>query len=170
MEKTASMRSFITRMFHHILLHGQINEDDIGRACSMNGRDKRCIQAKSIDNLQNLIYETSRTFRNKKREYMKGKINHLETNNKNKNIRDLYRGINEFKKGYQPRINIIKDENGNLLADLQNVLNRWKNFFNQVLNVPGVHDVRQMDMHTAEPLVPEPSLVEVEIAIGKLKS
>jgi hypothetical protein len=26
-----------------------------------------------------------------------------------------------------------------------------------------------MDIHTAEPLVPEPSLVEVEIAIGKLK-
>jgi hypothetical protein len=27
-----------------------------------------------------------------------------------------------------------------------------------------------MDIHTAEPLVPEPSLVEVEIALGKLKS
>jgi hypothetical protein len=64
---------------------------------------------------------------------LKGKINELETNNKNKNIRDLYRGINGFKKGYQPRINIIKDENGNLLADPQTVLNRWKNFFNQVL-------------------------------------
>jgi hypothetical protein len=60
------------------------------------------------DNLQNLRRETSRTFRNKKREYLKGKINELETNNKNKNIRDLYRGINEFMKGYQPRINIIK--------------------------------------------------------------
>jgi hypothetical protein len=82
----------------------------------------------------------------------------------------LYRVINEFKKGYQPRINIIKDENGDLIADPQNVLNRWKHFFNQVLNVPGVHDVRQMDIHMAEPLVPEPSLVEVEIAIGKLKS
>jgi hypothetical protein len=81
----------------------------------------------------------------------------------------LYRGINEFNKGYQLRINIVKDENGNLLADPQNVLNRWKNFFNQVLNVHGVH-VRQMDIHTAEPLVPEPSLVEVEIAIGELKS
>jgi hypothetical protein len=34
----------------------------------------------------------------------------------------------------------------------------------------GVHNVRQMDIHTAEPLVPEPSLVEVEIAIGKLRS
>jgi hypothetical protein len=55
---------------------------------------------------------------------LKGKINELETNNKNKNIRDLYRGINEFKKGYQPGINIRKDENRNLLADPQNVLNR----------------------------------------------
>jgi hypothetical protein len=122
------------------------------------------------DNLQNIRRETSRIFRNKKREHPKGKINELEANNKNKNIRDLYRGINEFKKGYQPRINIIKDENGNLLADPQNILNRWKNFFNQVLNVHGVHDARQMDIHTAEPLVPEPSPVEVEITIGKLKS
>jgi hypothetical protein len=85
-------------------------------------------------------------------------------------MRDLYRGTNEFKKGYQPRISIIKDENGSLLADPQNVLNRWKNFFNQVLNVHEVHNVSQKDIHTAEPLVPEPSLVEVEIAIGKLKS
>jgi hypothetical protein len=36
------------------------------------------------DNLQNLRRETNRTFRNKKREYLKGKINQLENNNKNK--------------------------------------------------------------------------------------
>jgi hypothetical protein len=83
-------------------------------------------------------------------------------------IKTKIRGINEFKKGYQPRIKMIKDENGNLLADPQNILTRWKHFFNQVLNVLGVHNVRQMDIQTAEPLVPEPSLVEVEIAIGKL--
>jgi hypothetical protein len=33
----------------------------------------------------------------------------------------------------------IKGENGNLLRDPQSVLNRWKNFFNQVLSVHGVH-------------------------------
>jgi hypothetical protein len=33
----------------------------------------------------------------------------------------------------------------------------------------GVHDVRQMGVHTVESLIAEPSLVEVEIAIGKLK-
>jgi hypothetical protein len=121
-------------------------------------------------NLKNFRHETSRTFRNKKREYLKGKINELKTNNKIKNIRDLYRRINEFKKGYHPRINIIKYENGNLLADPQSVSNGWKNFFNQVLNIHGVDDVKQMDIHTAETLKPEPSPVEVENAIGKLKS
>jgi hypothetical protein len=39
-----------------------------------------------------------------------------------------------------------------------------------VLNVHGVHDVRQTDIHTTGPLVPEPNLVEVETAIGKLKN
>jgi hypothetical protein len=120
-------------------------------------------------NLQNLRREIIRTFRNKKREYLKGKINELETDNKTE-ILDLYRGINEFKKGNQPQINILKDENDNLLAHPQSVLNRWKNFFNQVLNIHGVHDVRQMDIHTAEPLVPEPTLVKVESVIGKFKS
>jgi hypothetical protein len=36
------------------------------------------------------------------------------------------------------------------------------------LNVHGVNDVRQTEMHTAEPLGPEPSAFEVEIAIEKL--
>jgi hypothetical protein len=40
--------------------------------------------------------EARRHFRNKKREYLKDKTNELESNSKNKNIRDLYRGINEF--------------------------------------------------------------------------
>jgi hypothetical protein len=84
------------------------------------------------DNLQNLRPETSGTFRNNKREYLKDKISELETN-KNKNSRDLYRGINEFKKDYQPRINIIKDANCHLFADPQRVLSKWKKFFNQVL-------------------------------------
>jgi hypothetical protein len=73
------------------------------------------------DNLQNVRHETSRIFIKKEREHLKGKIHELEANNKNENIRDLYRVINEFKKGYQPRINIIKDENGNLIADPRNV-------------------------------------------------
>jgi hypothetical protein len=39
-----------------------------------------------------------------KKEYLKAKINEPETNSKNKNIVDLHRGINDFQKGYRPRI------------------------------------------------------------------
>jgi hypothetical protein len=42
------------------------------------------------------------------------------------------------------------------------------NFF-QLLNVHGVNDVRPRDIHTAEPLVPEPSAFEFAIPIEKLK-
>jgi chemotaxis methyl-accepting protein methylase len=59
------------------------------------------------DNLNNIRRETSRHFRNKKREYLKDKIDELATNSKNKNIRDLYRGISHspfevLKKGSPP--------------------------------------------------------------------
>jgi Fe-S cluster assembly ATPase SufC len=52
-------------------------------------------------NLNNVRHKASRYFSNKKREYLKDKVNELATNSKNKNLRDLYRGINEFKRGYQ---------------------------------------------------------------------
>jgi hypothetical protein len=71
--------------------------------------------------------------------------------------------------GYQPRNNIVKDEDGDLLADSHNSLDRWKNYFCQLLNVHNVNDVWQIDVHTAEPLVPGPSHLEVETAIAKLK-
>jgi hypothetical protein len=46
------------------------------------------------DNLNNVQCEASRYIRNKKREYVKYKFNEFATNSKNKNSRDLYRGIN----------------------------------------------------------------------------
>ena len=123
------------------------------------------------DNYFNERREASRTLRNKKRDYLKEKLNEVETNSKNKNIRDLYKGIKEFKKGYQARANVIKDENGDLLADSHSILNRWKNYFGQLLNVhrPNRNDQDDIQIHTAEPFIPEPTLSEVEIAIEKLK-
>ena len=47
---------------------------------------------------------------------------------------------------------------------------RWRNYFSQLFNVHGVKDVGQAGIHTEEPLVPEQSAFEVELAIGKLKS
>ena len=54
----------------------------------------------NVDNLNNVRREASRHCRNKKKAYLKPKIKEFETNCKIKNIRDLYRGISDFKKVY----------------------------------------------------------------------
>jgi hypothetical protein len=56
-----------------------------------------------------------------------------------------------------------------LLADPHKILNRWKNYFCQLLNVHGTGGVRQTEMHTPEPFVPEPSASEAEVTTGKMK-
>jgi hypothetical protein len=44
-----------------------------------------------------------------------------------------------------------------------------KNYFSQLLNVHRVSDVRQSEIHIVEPLIPDPSPFEDEIAIRNLK-
>jgi len=56
-----------------------------------------------------------------------------------------------------------------MVADSHSILPRWRNYFSQLLK-HGVNNGRQTEIHTAEPLVPEPSAFEIELAIEKLKS
>jgi hypothetical protein len=44
---------------------------------------------------------------------------------------------------------MAQDENCNLLKNCHSILNRWKNYFCQLLNLCGSNDVRQTEMHTA---------------------
>ena len=64
----------------------------------------------------------------------------------------MYKDINDFKKDYQPKTNIVKDEKNDLVADSHSIISRRRNYFSQLLNVHGVKDVRQTEIHTAEPL------------------
>jgi hypothetical protein len=102
----------------------------------------------NVDNLNNVKREASRHFRNKKKESLKAKINEFETNSKKNNIRDLCSGISDFKKGYQPRNNVVNDEKGDLVADSHSILARWRNHFFQLMNVHGFNDVRQTVWNT----------------------
>ena len=54
---------------------------------------------RNVDVLNNIRREASRHFRSKKIAFLKAIIEDLETNRKVKNIRDLYSGINDFRKG-----------------------------------------------------------------------
>ena len=54
---------------------------------------------------------------------------------------------------------------GDLVTDSHIILAGWRNYFSQLLDVHGVNDVRQTEIHTAEPLVSELSAFEVESGI-----
>jgi hypothetical protein len=66
-------------------------------------------------------------------------------------------------------LNLVKDENGDLLADPHKIVNMWMNYFCQLLNVQWVAGIMQTEIQRAEPFVPEPSISEVEVTTGKLK-
>jgi len=97
----------------------------------------------NVDNLNNVRREANRHCRNKKKEYLKAKSDELESNSKTKNNTNLYRGISDFQKNYQPRTNIVNDEKGDLAADFQTILARWRNLFSHLLNVHEINDVRR---------------------------
>ena len=46
----------------------------------------------------------------------------------------MYKGINEYKKCYQPRTYIIKKDYSNIVADTTSILSRLEQFYN-LLNV-----------------------------------
>ena len=66
---------------------------------------------------------------------MKAKVNTLEDNSKKKNIREMCKWINEFKKGYQPRDFVIKKHDSTIVANTTSILSRWEQFFSNILNV-----------------------------------
>jgi hypothetical protein len=58
----------------------------------------------------------------------------------------------------------VKDENGDLLADSDNIFNRWKNY-SQLLNVR----IRQIEIHTAESLVHGLILLRLKLLLQNWK-
>ena len=76
-------------------------------------QDPNQINAEAYSELKR---RTSSTFRSRKREYIKEKINEIGKNNANKDVRNMYREIGEIRGGHQSRTDMMKDENGNLLG------------------------------------------------------
>ena len=65
---------------------------------------------------------------------MKAKVNKLMENSKNKNVWEMYKGVNEFKEGYKPRAYVIKKDDCTILAVTTNILSKWEQFCSNLLN------------------------------------
>jgi hypothetical protein len=70
----------------------------------------------NVDNLNNVRSEASGHFNNKSKENLKAKFDELETHSKiKKKSQTFYGYINDFKKCYQPRTNIITHAKGDMV-------------------------------------------------------
>ena len=66
----------------------------------------------------------------------------------------MNKGINEFKKGNQPRACVTRRDNGTIVADTTRILNRCE---------------VKYTLHIAKAEMEEPSPLELELAIENLK-
>jgi hypothetical protein len=101
---------------------------------------------------------------------MQGKMCGLAMNSKKRTSDTCIVEEMNLRWGYQQRTKLEKDQNGDLLANSHNILYRWEINFSQLLNVHRIGDVRKIETHTAEPLVPHHGPLELEIAIEILKN
>ena len=70
----------------------------------------------NVNNPDNVRQDANSHFRNKKKKYLKA--------NSKINVSDLFWAIDDFKKSYQPRTKIVKDEKGDLVTDSHSTLAR----------------------------------------------
>lgn len=78
--------------------------------------------------------EADRECRLKKREFERNWIAEMEEQNKNKEIRKFYLGVKDVRKGFQPRTVFCKDKQGNLIGGKDGILDRWTEYFSELLN------------------------------------
>ena len=77
--------------------------------------------------------------------------------------------FSDFQKVYQDRINIGKDETGDLVTGSYSILVRWMNSFSQLLNVQGSMMLGRKKKTRSTNVGPEPSAFEFVLTIDKFK-
>ena len=76
----------------------------------------------------------SRTCRRKKRLWENKRLLDMQNDFMGNQNRKYFKFVKEIKTGFQPRVNLCLDKNGNLISEEEKVLKRWKEFFSDLLN------------------------------------
>lgn len=113
---------------------------------------------------------TYRLLRRKKREHLIKEIETLEAHNSNGDVREFYRSVKKSRDGFKANSIKIQSENGDLLSEKKDILIRWTEYFQNLLNRPQLEQQTTQIFQRAEPSIEEPSYDEVVCAINSLKN
>ena len=151
-------------------------DDECEAVCSVKNQARRkMLQSYTRSNKEEYRQrrkEAYKLIRRKKRQQKIDDISKLENLRNQQEIRKFYKSLNKQRKGAQTTSAIVKDRNGGLITNIPDVLNRWVEHFDELLNgnnssnphpLPTIHGPNQ---EATQP----PSLEEVKSTIRRLKN
>uniref|UniRef100_T1HQJ7 Uncharacterized protein n=1 Tax=Rhodnius prolixus TaxID=13249 RepID=T1HQJ7_RHOPR len=89
-----------------------------------------------VEGYRRLRREEKRIHQRTKRAWENKKLETIENLRFDNQVRKFYREVNNGRKSFKPRLSACKAEDGSLLTDPMQILNRWKGHFNGLLNGP----------------------------------
>uniref|UniRef100_A0A8D9F872 Craniofacial development protein 2 n=1 Tax=Cacopsylla melanoneura TaxID=428564 RepID=A0A8D9F872_9HEMI len=114
--------------------------------------------------------ETKRTFRKKKREKEKENLEKMEEDGRTNNMRSFYKRVKQTKQVHTTRNTVVRNKNDEPLFETKEILHRWKEYFQELLNVQRDHATPELIKSSAEIEIPKVTYNEVVKAIKNLKN
>lgn len=156
------------------------NEDWFDEECmrvidEKNKCRQKMLQRETRSNCE--IYKESRRTahklcRKKKREMLQRKLKAIEEANEKNESSVFYQDVKKMGKGFQPKLFICKDKEGNLLSEEKQIMDRWVEHYEDLLNKDTEEDCTIFNpMYlTAQPKVDLPRIEEIEAAVARMKT
>ena len=133
-----------------------------------NGRNER-------EEYERRRRECNRLIRRCKREWMDGKIEEIEKDNNRGNTKAFYRRVNEQKRTYKGKISGMRNRQGRVVEDTDQLKQIWVEYFEELLYDP--EEGENVDEDESEEVaednresINEPTLVEVKEIINKSRN
>jgi hypothetical protein len=103
--------------------------------------------------------------RKKKREYEKRKLETLEKYGAKGETRKFYKEVRQRKTSFQPRVDFCRDKEGNMIKGEVEIRDRWKEYFEELLNMKGTRredEEQKLERYATDK---EGNLIEGEVEI-----
>ena len=97
-------------------------------------REKQLIKGRRGNEKQEYHHkrkEEHKIIRNKKKSYLK-KVTESILDKKYNNTRKMYQTINQYKKGYQHKFNMIRNKKGEMAMNTKDRAEIWKEYFDKI--------------------------------------
>lgn len=126
----------------------------------------------NVDRYKDRRRQQTRIFREKKRRLEELENQELELLFRSNNTRKFYKRLNASRKGYIPRADICRDLQGGLLTETGEVIERWRQHYDEHLNSAEAEESGENDYLVADSgdTMPAPDLREVVESIKSLKN